>query len=895
MGDTPETHVTTVEPQWGESYEAKVKQFEQGLKDLTDQIDNNDQWAKESLQHLIDEWFYSWLEKFKAEDPEKFKEFVNSISEAIRNLVEKYKDQVPEDLNNLMEFLKKVGEDLQISQSNAPSEWSDGVEKPKIELQWNLDWVKAPETGQSPVQDFRGGIKKDKPAEWEQAPDEKLRLYEVIEKGWTLVKTIDELLNKEWLDASTKENLSNIKKQLENIKQVIDNTTPENVKSLQNYIFENVYKGLDPKDEGRMEFEAKNRLKNNEFDGKFGVATLKWLKALGEKFTKYVDDVKKTIDQGSGSWWDVTPQDGAVDNWPQTPQPALDTSPITIGNQQFLAMENTSQLASSLWLTWCVLYSTINAPATSGEEWEQLQHSTESKNSAREGFTEYYVKKWDQTYKIEVKDNVIFPITERMNGNWSVESRDLIENNQACLNYLNSQIPEGLRGKVAIGRNSKYKDYTLSSYDQTLTIEPMTIDWKWVSPKLSDCLAFLNFTNFLRSDESHIDNKELKWAYPDLKIIDWELKVRVKKSGEKKEKWYGIPSTFCLDGITDEWILSKFKKYNNHEDWNDNWDRKKLNSDYGTVRLSWDIPVTATSVAAGGSNSPVWDRSSRVAGAGGGSPVDASKEGTDATELGEVVVVSTIFKPKNPLISGEKIEWDVLDGGDAVLDWVWKFEDWKFKFDDNIQESSTDSDESGWTTIVYNEKSYKKYEYKRDNEGNLVLDSNFNWNWYRTWEITYRGDSAEGEEGKKISCFYIWWYKDGLKDWDWTIIFENGAKYVWNWKEWKEQWPWVYTYIDWNTYEWSFSSGKFDGEWTYTVKRDEESGGNVVLKWTFVDNKFVSWDLTIGSETYKVERTDEWLEIKDWENGTWKYIDIESWKVKDDSGEGDHSNEDSRS
>jgi hypothetical protein len=62
---------------------------------------------------------------------------------------------------------------------------------------------------------------------------------------------------------------------LENIKQVIDNTTPENVKSLQNYIFENVYKGLDPKDEGRMEFEAKNRLKNNEFDGKFGVATLK--------------------------------------------------------------------------------------------------------------------------------------------------------------------------------------------------------------------------------------------------------------------------------------------------------------------------------------------------------------------------------------------------------------------------------------------------------------------------------------------------------------------------------------------------------------------------------------------------------------------------------------------
>ena len=97
MGDTPETHVTTVEPQWGESYEAKVKQFEQGLKDLTDQIDNNDQWAKESLQHLIDEWFYSWLEKFKAEDPEKFKEFVNSISEAIRNLVEKYKEKVPED------------------------------------------------------------------------------------------------------------------------------------------------------------------------------------------------------------------------------------------------------------------------------------------------------------------------------------------------------------------------------------------------------------------------------------------------------------------------------------------------------------------------------------------------------------------------------------------------------------------------------------------------------------------------------------------------------------------------------------------------------------------------------------------------------------------------------
>ena len=80
---------------------------------------------------------------------------------------------------------------------------------------------------------------------------------------------------------------------------------------------------------------------------------------------------------------------------------------------------------------------------------------------------------------------------------------------------------------------------------------------------------------------------EFKNDNPDLKLEWNDLYVRVKKTRNvewKKIKWLKVnKDTFWLPN--DEKLLKKYIKYNNGEDWEDDWDKKKPNKYYKHVKL----------------------------------------------------------------------------------------------------------------------------------------------------------------------------------------------------------------------------------------------------------------------------------------------------------------------
>jgi len=195
---------------------------------------------------------------------------------------------------------------------------------------------------------------------------------------------------------------------------------------------------------------------------------------------------------------------------------------------------------------------------------------------------------WDKAARMDIRD-ITYTVNVDRNGNicpiatgsdkhliWS-NYPVMFENYQPCINYLWSKAQEaGL--KVEIARNDKMKDYVLRSYGCWITIEPMTMNGDWMSGSFLTDLKLLNLTNRLRSGVTWLD-----WKNPDLKITKEWLQV--------KKEWRGwMPINLKSFGFTnneiwDTKIWQRYKKYNNHEDWEDNWDLKKKNSDYKRVTL----------------------------------------------------------------------------------------------------------------------------------------------------------------------------------------------------------------------------------------------------------------------------------------------------------------------
>jgi len=164
----------------------------------------------------------------------------------------------------------------------------------------------------------------------------------------------------------------------------------------------------------------------------------------------------------------------------------------------------------------------------------------------------------------------------------------ILANNPSCIAYLKNKVGN-LPGYPVIAWNSNLNDYVIRSntdrWIKWLTIEPMTIDGKWVSKSLSDCLALLNFTNLLRWNNS-IDSIVFRNNNPDLKLEGDNLYVRVNRKYNKGDGRYHQvdKNQFWLNNIPDE-VLRNFIKYNNGEHWEDDWDKKDDNKGYVKIQL----------------------------------------------------------------------------------------------------------------------------------------------------------------------------------------------------------------------------------------------------------------------------------------------------------------------
>lgn len=301
---------------------------------------------------------------------------------------------------------------------------------------------------------------------------------------------------------------------------------------------------------------------------------------------KLWDKTKKTLSVTvnviNGSTTEQDSDDGAEQSRKQP-----ETQPLSVDGKQYLPMEN----KPSSYPEWAVFYSAKTySPKITSEEGSDSQ-STEVQSKFT-NVTETAEGDGDSIYLMRVGENVY---KVKVDGKWNIcpTATNMISNVAVVMNnsgsgkaYIENKLHPVLQGKwIVIWWN--WEDYTISlpSWWKDLTIEPMTIDWKWIW-SLTDSLAFLNFTNYLRNSWDMHDI-EFKNDNPDLKLEWKDLYVKVKNTRDinwKKVKWLKVnKDTFWLPN--DEKLLKKYIKYNNGEDWEDDWDKKKPNKYYKHVEL----------------------------------------------------------------------------------------------------------------------------------------------------------------------------------------------------------------------------------------------------------------------------------------------------------------------
>ena len=265
---------------------------------------------------------------------------------------------------------------------------------------------------------------------------------------------------------------------------------------------------------------------------------------------------------------------------PEISTTPMDTTPyVDDQGKKYQVMKNSQTIAGNAKLNWVTFYNAEAFNGTEPENGEQWQAFEAPAN----GDYECLMKMWDSVYKVKVDQNWnICPTAVNMMSNVPV----VMENSASGKAYIENKLPDALKGKgITIWWD--WEDYTISLpwWWKNLTVEPMTIDWKWIW-SLTDSLAFLNLTNYLRNSWKMHDI-EFKNDNPDLKLEWNDLYVRVKKTRDiewKKVKWLKVgKDTFWLPN--DEKLLKKYISYNNGEDWYDKRDKKKPNKYYKHVKL----------------------------------------------------------------------------------------------------------------------------------------------------------------------------------------------------------------------------------------------------------------------------------------------------------------------
>lgn len=271
--------------------------------------------------------------------------------------------------------------------------------------------------------------------------------------------------------------------------------------------------------------------------------------------------------------------------------PPTSTTPLTIkegdgenNEKTYQVVENSSTIARNANVPWATFYlATDYEPKQPGEgEDRECQPVPEWTNDYS-----CIMKLWVNLYKVDICKWYLCPVAtklvKRFNGEYEEDKWGvLFMNNPSCMKYLENKLPEQIQNNCTIWWSERLSDYTLQSYGRKLTIEPMTIAWDWISRKednpnnyLTNSLAFLNLTNYIR----------LEWDNHNRPDPDVNRKVdKFKRIKDGKNKLGIDRSQFWLANATEQ-ELAKFKKYNNWEEWEDDWDKKRKNKVYQKIRI----------------------------------------------------------------------------------------------------------------------------------------------------------------------------------------------------------------------------------------------------------------------------------------------------------------------
>ena len=339
-------------------------------------------------------------------------------------------------------------------------------------------------------------------------------------------------------------------------------------------------------DGAKAEFKYEKWINNRETEPQKVIVVVKDKNGeiLGEiTITATVDTVSKKVTLKKEETWNPTTATAAA-----IPEATKPTAPEKITVNGEVHSIATEPPANKFW--WALYY--IN-------NWEnpEAQNNTLDINGDRE----YLMKMGENVYKVKIDQSWnLCPTAINMISNVPV----VMKNSTSGKAYIENKLPPVLKGKCIIWWD--WDDYTIALpwWWKKLTIEPMTIDWKWIW-SLTDSLAFLNLTNYLRNSWKMKDF-EFKNDNPDLKLEWNELYVRVKKTRDanwKKVKWFKVNKyDFWLTDKVE--LLTKFIKYNNGEKWEDDWDRKRPNRYYSKIDLRWEAQLQVAWWSSQAPNSP---------------------------------------------------------------------------------------------------------------------------------------------------------------------------------------------------------------------------------------------------------------------------------------------------
>lgn len=659
--------------------------------------------------------------------------------------------------------------------------------------------------------------------------------------------------------------------------------------------------------------------------------------ALWQSIQRLVEKIKWA------NWWEIPDEIKPLLNFLET------QLWISLGNEHhYQVMQNSTEIATKAWLTWATFYSAELGTSTAGNGSERLPVS-------ENGWEKEYIVKLnnnpDNFYKVKVdKEWNLCPLAEEINNKlvnkkWeAIKSQVLLSNNESCKKYLANKLPDEIKGNCVIWWDSRLNDYTLISYGRTLTIEPMTIAWDWISKDLSRNLAFLNLTNYIRKFWDQYGNID-----PDI-----NKKLKIKWTKVDKEKAYIKKEEFWLKEAQDEEI-SRFKKYNNHEQWEDNWDKKKNNTDYRKI-----IFPTLQAKPAGSATS--WGPESWAAwwpkpenNPTGSSERVSSSSGSGASETWRSEV--STWKPEAPTETWKLVEilsdlrWMSDSDFEAIQKslgdkmFIEKKDDGKVSYNlEKTKDYLWTMRDKNWSelkiNVAYisaiqillnssNEWDKIKIDWKFNDETKSrvkVFQENFNNNLPK-WSVKLGVDGYPWKDtlavllDNKLGDTVLEW--QWHFDENWKIVFDNwieikidnknGRKYFekeenWEVKRYYEcrkgmNWLWYYSCVNnshfWYLYMWSFKDGKYDWEgiqkWADWDKYEWNfKNGYKEWKWiyTWADWGKYDWEWKNGNREWKWVRTRANWDKYDWEwkndNKEWHWIMIYSnwnkfeWNLEND-------------